>query len=291
MRALRTRKPTASLQAAERGLSVRLRHAVGLRQTFTVGDVRYRELTTERLRHALSRQGPGYKDYEVMFPGHAGGGDHAGMRIRATPDRIFADLVGPRLLPLYARAETILRPGMRALILEGGTGYAAEWVASRVAPSGAVVSLDRDQHAVQYAQKRYTTPNISFELGGLDALAGETDGAFNAAIAVAALRESDNPGAAIAELWRVTGPAGWLLIACPAAQREDTPSDAPAALAMGAQQLTDLIAAAASNPPPVPPDAHEDAPACRPGLPPTIRLLSGEREPWSIALAVKPVES
>lgn len=277
MRALRTRKPSAPLQAAERELAVRLRHAVGMKQTFSVHGVRYRELTTERLRHALSKQGPGFKDYDVTF---ASG---AAMRIRATPERIFADLVGPRLLPVYRKSERILRPGMRVLIPEGGTGYTAEWVAAQVAPSGAVVSLDRDQHAVAYAQKRYAIPNISFELGGLEALAGETDGAFNAILAVAALREMENPAAAIAELWRVLAPAGSLLIACPTGDRETLPTETTA-LSITQQSLTDLIAAAISPPP----NQQADA---RPAPAPTLQSAADEHTPWSAVIAHKPAQA
>src|SRR4029078_2618609 len=100
--------------------------------------VRYREATIEPLRHALSRKGRGFKEYDAAFPdGHA-------MRIRCTASRVFADLSTPRLAPVYERAEPLLRPGMRVLILGGGTGDAGAFIAGRVAPSGAVVSLERD---------------------------------------------------------------------------------------------------------------------------------------------------
>jgi SAM-dependent methyltransferase len=190
-----------------RGIANRLRHALGMRQILTIAGVRYREATIEPLRHALSRKGPGYKDYDAAF---AGG---ASMRIRCTPTRVYADLAPPRLAAVCERAESLLRPGMRVLLLEGGTGDAAAFIAGRVAPSGAVVSLDRDSESVEYAQKRYRLPNASYELGGIDGLTGETDGAFSAVIAVDPITETADPHPILTELWRVVAPGGWLMLA------------------------------------------------------------------------------
>jgi 2-polyprenyl-3-methyl-5-hydroxy-6-metoxy-1,4-benzoquinol methylase len=278
---VRRSRSSPSLQAAERGLGVRLRHIVGLRQTFTVAGVRYREHTTQRLRHALSRQGPGYKDYEVVFPGAMA------MQIRATPQRVFADLTGPRLLPVYQRAASILRPGMRALLLESGTGYAAEWVATRVAPSGAVVALDRDHTAIAYAQKRYVIPNVSFELGGVEALAGETDGAFNAVIAVDAIGSAEDSAAVVRELWRAVAPAGWLMIAAPAAlaSRAEVHIDDGGAVPPGGtptlhSALADAIGGARGGS-----SEPERAP-----VPPTISTLGDERDGWTAIAAFRPAE-
>jgi len=199
---------------ARRTLGNRLRHLLGLRQTFRIGGVRYRELTADSLRHALSRAGRGHKEYEAVFPGGAT------MRLHCTRDRVYADLAGPRLLDVYRKSEPLLRPGMRVLIPQGGTGYAGAWAAMRVAPSGAVVSLDADAESVEYAQRRYRLPNASFELGGIEALAGETDGAFDAVIAVEAIAPVDDEGAVAKEFWRLVRPGGWLVAAGlrPAAQ-------------------------------------------------------------------------
>lgn len=279
----RARATTPILQAAERGLPVRLRHAVGLRQTFQVEGVRYRELSTQRLRHALSRQGPGFKDYEVAFAS----GDT--LRIRATPTRHFADLTGPRLLPIFRVAESALRPGMRALIMDSGSGYTAAWVADRVAPSGAVVAVEQDRQSVDYAQRRYASPIVSFECGGLDSLAGETDAAFNAVFAVDSIRDAADPQPLLKELWRVVAPGGWLLVAIPKqgpapAPRNPTEGDPPAA----ASPLTDVLAAAlgALPAPSLEADSGEAPPPAPPPQPLMIR--SEDQDHWSIAFVHKP---
>ncbi len=203
-----------SMERARLGLGNRLRHLLGLRQTFRVGPVRYREVTSDSLRQALSRAGDGFKEFDAHFA------DGASMRLRCTRERIYADLAGPRLAPVYKVAEPFLRPGMRVLIPRGGTGYPGAWAAGRVAPSGAVVSLEADTESVEYAQHRYRLPNASFERGGLEAVAGETDGAFGAVLLVEPLAPIDDEDAMNRELWRLVRPGGWLVSAArrPAAE-------------------------------------------------------------------------
>lgn len=191
----------------------RVRRALGMRRTVRAGDVRYRERTTEPLRHALSRTGTGFKEFDVVFQ------DGQTMAICCTPRRVYADLMGPRLLWAWRRVEARLRPGMRVLMLEGGTGYAAAWIAERLGPSGAVVSLDRDREAIEYARRRYRLPNVGFEIGHVEALHGEIDGAFDAVMAVDALLHVPERPGAVAECWRVVGPGGWLYLAAPLANR------------------------------------------------------------------------
>ena len=185
-----------------------------MRQWFFVEGVRYRELTSDSMRRALSRKGAGFKEYEVLFP------DGSFMQIRASADRLFADLAGVDRFAVYSRSEQLLLPGMRVLILGGGTGYAGNWAAARVAPSGAVVSLESDPQSVEYARRRYRTPNVSFESGGIAELSGEIDGAFNAAILVLPDPRPD-PVAVVAECWRLIAPGGWLLAAAPAGAHGD----------------------------------------------------------------------
>src|SRR5689334_8792265 len=133
-------------ETGRRSLGNRLRHLLGFRQSFRIAGVRYRELSPESLRHALSRSGPGFKDYDATFA------DGTTMRVRCTRHRAFADLVAPRLLEVYQLAVRRIKPGMRILIPHGGTGYAGAWAAGRVAPSGAVVSLESDEESVTYAK-------------------------------------------------------------------------------------------------------------------------------------------
>jgi SAM-dependent methyltransferase len=170
-----------------------------------VSGVRYREVSTEPLRHALSRKGAGHKDYDVTFP------DGSAMQVRATPRRVFADLSEPRLWPALRILSGRVLPGMRVLVLGGGTGFAGAWVAERVAPSGVVVSLDGDAQSVAFANARYRAPNVSFELGGLEGTAGETDGAFSAVI-VAEPAGEGGPEGPLKELWRLVAPGGWMAL-------------------------------------------------------------------------------
>ena len=260
---------------AERRLGVRLRHAIGLRQTYDFGDVRYRELSTERLKHALSRKGRGHKDFDVTFR------NAPPLRISATPRRVFADISGPRLLGVYQRAEPILRPGMRALILSAGTGYAAEWIASRVAPSGAVVALDDDEQSISYAQRRYAIPNVSFEVGSIDALTGEIDSAFDAAMAVGAIPAGADPAHILAELWRIVTPAGWLLVACPTHSGvRDGAACIPGDELMST--LTRVVAPAHG--------ASDPAPGSPMRQTPTVSALGSERDGWAVVVALKPAD-
>jgi 2-polyprenyl-3-methyl-5-hydroxy-6-metoxy-1,4-benzoquinol methylase len=262
-----------------RGLGPRLRSLVGMRSVFVVAGVRYREITAERLRHALSKQGPGSKDYKASFPGGRS------MVISCTPVRGFADITGPRLLPVLERIEPVLRPGMRVLIVEGGTGYIAEWVAARVAPSGAVVSLDRDHQSTLYAQRRYRIANTAFEHAGVDALAGETDHAFSGVIALEALRENDEPGPFLSELWRVVAPEGWLVVACPAEPwpplrvRDPLPPKAMANDELRQAVMAALLPTAAPG--------GEAEPRPRESSPPAVSILGDGKDGWSIVAAVK----
>ncbi len=194
-----------------RGLGRRIRKVLGIRRSFDVDGVRYKEVSTEPLRFALSRRGEGFKDYDVTFRN----GNR--MQIRFTHSRVFADLVPPPNLPVCLRAERLLRPGMRVAVLPCGTGYAAAVVSGCVAPSGGVVALDPDEQSVEFARLRYPIQNISFECGGLEHLSGETDGAFDAIIAVIP-HDKLSDEAQLAELWRLTGTEGWLLVASPVPQ-------------------------------------------------------------------------
>lgn len=191
---------------------MRLRRLLGIRQKFTVNGVKYRERTTEPLRRAIAKArstGEGGKLYDVIFPGGAS------MRIVATPRRTFADISGDSILDPFRAIQAHLRPGMRLVALQSGTGAVGEWAAGIVGPAGAVVALDRDEQSILYATSRYRIPNVSYECGWIDSLEGETDGAFDAAIAVDAIAEEDDPLKTVRELWRITGETGVLILSAP----------------------------------------------------------------------------
>ncbi len=243
------------------------RWLVGLRRSVSVAGVRYREVGTEPLRHALSRHGSGHKDYDATFP------DGTTMRIRVTPRRAFADLGGPdRLGPVFGRAEAIVRPGMRVLALQSGTGRVGAWLSERVGPSGAVVALDEDEQSVRFAQRRYARGNVAYEVGGPESLAGETDGAFDAVLAAMAAAPRD--AGELSELWRVVGEGGWLFVAHPAAG-ESTLAATLSALRAAWDEETGVA-----------PAGSGDAGAGR--IHPGVCVLSGKGEAWVAAAVGKP---
>ncbi len=190
----------------------RLRALLGIRRSFRVDGFYYKETSPELLWRALSRKGSGSKEFRVTFP------DRSKMLIHCAPDRVYADAVGPLLLPVYQRAATMIRPGMRALDLSCGTGYGAAWLARQVGPSGAVVAVNPDQESIAYAQKRYAPfapQNVAFEIGDVNALHGETDGGFDAVFSLGCLHLLADDQGFLAELWRVVAPGGWMLIGVP----------------------------------------------------------------------------
>lgn len=197
-----------------------IRAILGLRQTRTIAGVRYTELTTEPLARAMSRRGSRQKAYAVVFP------SGRKMRICATPERTYADLMPSRLMPTYARIEPLIRPGQRVLACRAGTGDVAEWISHRVGPSGAVVALDDDEESVRYARSRYPLANTSHEVGFLDALAGEVEGSFDG-VALVDLPHLTLPAEEVlGEFWRLVAPRGWLML-------DSLPASTPGASAEG----------------------------------------------------------
>jgi protein-L-isoaspartate O-methyltransferase len=187
----------------------RVRSALGIRRGVQVEGVYYKELTAEPLARALAEGGTGHKDYRVTFP------DGEKRVIRCSPTAVYADLMGPvgveRLGPVMAR-EGGLKPGARVLEVDAGTGYRALWLSFAVGPSGSVVALCTDKAHAEFAARRYQRGNISFETVGAFALSGETDGSFDAVVAL----ELD-PGAPgildlVRELWRVQAGGGRMLL-------------------------------------------------------------------------------
>lgn len=181
--------------------------------------VYYKELTPERLMRALSKRGTGHKDYRVTFP------DGSKQIIRCSAQRCYADLMGFEGHYRYTRLCALLRPGSRVLEIAGppyATGYTSALLARSVGQSGAVVSLLGDAQGAQFAQKRYRLANLSIEShlapgapetgDPMDALIGETDGAFDAIICIQPrVTAARLPGLA-ADLWRVLRPGGFMII-------------------------------------------------------------------------------
>jgi len=167
-----------------------------------VDGVRYEPLTVERIERALARRGS--KDYAVTFPGGRR------MRIHCTRRRGYADLGSARGLDVLARIEDRIRPGDRLLLIPSGTGALCPRLSHLVGPSGALVALDDDRESVGYARLRYPLTNVSFEIGGIEALAGELDHAFDAVLAFDPVDDPDRAEYLAGELWRLVVPGGFL---------------------------------------------------------------------------------
>lgn len=254
----------------------RLRAVFGLRRRVVVDGVTYLDRTGEPLRRALSRKGDGRKEYDVIFT------DGSRQRIRCTLTRVYGDVAGTSLLSVYALCDSALRPGMRVLDAAAGTGYGSAWLVERVGPSGAVVALDRDRESIRFAQARYRAPNVGYEVGFIDALAGEVDGAFDAVVAVDAIKQGDDDKKTLQELWRVVAPGGWLLVASPL-RPTDVPGDGspPPARTLSAEDLTNTLRATCSAEPVEHQDDSEDR---TPEAPPEV---SRSETPTHVAVLVR----
>lgn len=205
--------------ALRRGSAARRLGAwLGVRRTMVVDGVRYRERSGESYRRAISPRGAGHKDYDVRFAS----GDH--MRIRLSPERPYADLIGPSEPPFAGPVEPYLRPGARALLIPSYTGHGAAWLAARIGRYGGVVAISSDPESVRFARRRYALPGVAFERGGIESLAGEANGAFDIVI-----DPSETEGGAhnerTDELWRVLAHGGVLVSALAPARGEPLAKD------------------------------------------------------------------
>lgn len=250
----RRRKRTLQTSALERTLErimrrmTRLARSLGLtRRKIDAQGVVYRERSGLPLRRALSPTGPGVKEYDVRFaPGSAvRGAQHPSresMRIRYTHRRIYADLGHDPRVRLVQILRQRVRPGQRVLELGCGTGASSAMLAVLVGPSGGVVAINRDGESIRFARQRYRWDHLGFELGWLETLGGELDGAFDAAVAIDLFRDApDEPSKsrAISSLWRVVREGGTLLVACSDRNRLDDVTDRFSALGAVEMQVLD----------------------------------------------------
>ena len=163
---------------------------VGSGRVRVIDGVRYKERRPGTLPGVFNHAEPGVREYEVRFPG--ADARARPMRIRATPSRIYDDITPDPRRTLVRSLDTAVRPGDRVLELGCGTGAASYHLAYLVGPSGGVVALDRDGESVRFARQRYIAPQLGYELGWMETLSGELDGAFDAVVAVDPLRDASN---------------------------------------------------------------------------------------------------
>ena len=200
------RKAASKLRRSRRIRSSiqRIRRRLGLPQVIVIQGVRYTERDLVPLHQAMSPRGSGIKEFVVRFP--AGQGR---MRIRCTRERIFADLFTDPRLPACEHALARLRPGMRVLEIGCGTGSGSARIAQAVGPSGGVVALNKDRESIRFARRRYRFDHLAFEIGSIETLGGELDGAFDAAFAH---YDESLTVENLAEIWRCVAPGGWMLL-------------------------------------------------------------------------------
>lgn len=184
-----------------------LRSLLGLRRRLSLEDTTYIERSPDPLQKALAEQRS--KVFDVHFKGSPP------MRIRVAHDRPYPDLTGHQAFLPYTILGRVIRPGTRVLDMRCRCGYGASLIAQLVGPSGGVVALDTDHEFIRYARRRYPSDQLGFENGGIEALSGELDGAFEAVVYTIADYEELHqlPDAkTIRELWRVTAPSGSLVL-------------------------------------------------------------------------------
>jgi SAM-dependent methyltransferase len=112
---------------------------------------------------------------------------------------------------IYAYAARYVR-GLRVLDAGCGTGYGSHLLARHGARS--VIGIDLDARNVAFARKRYTLPNLAFEVQDLERLAFD-DASFGFVIASNALEHLHDPDAFLEPLGRLLAPDGQALIAVP----------------------------------------------------------------------------
>lgn len=181
-----------------------MRHLIGLRQKWRVGNAEFSELETLPLSTALyGRQPRGYKDYRVRFDdGHE-------MTVRQTREQSFGDIRGRTELFHYERIQERIKPGLKVLDAACGTGYPAEWLSSLGAQ---VTGLDLSDVAVEYATHRY--PQLKITKGSVLELPFD-DEQFDACTSVETIEHVPDAHLMVKEMHRVLKPGGWWYVTTP----------------------------------------------------------------------------
>lgn len=126
---------------------------------------------------------------------------------------IYEEFFVPALFQEWAarvadRAQ--LAPGQRVLDVACGTGVLACEAARRVAPSGKVTGLDRNDGMLAVARRK--APDVEWHSGGAEALPF-ADGTFDAVLSQFGLMFFDDRVKALQEMRRVLRPGGRLAVA------------------------------------------------------------------------------
>ncbi|MBL4697337.1 MAG: methyltransferase domain-containing protein [Phycisphaerales bacterium] len=228
----------------------RFSRSVGVtRRRIEIQGVVYRELNNTSLRRALSVTGSGLKEYHVRFPvlGSSMASPQYPMResmdIRYTRTRMFGDLGHEPRVGFLEQVKKHIKPGDRVLELGCGTGSASGQLAELVGPSGGVVAINRDGESIRYARQRHRHNHLAFELGWLETLEGELDGAFSCVIVVDLFRDApDAPSKsrAIADIWRLVQESGMVALVCSDRNQLSEMSDRLEALGVESLKVLDV---------------------------------------------------
>jgi SAM-dependent methyltransferase len=103
--------------------------------------------------------------------------------------------------------EAGLTPGMRVLDLGSGSGNVARLAAELVGPGGAVVGIERDPAAVEFARRRTDAAGVEFRVGDVRTLDG-VEGGFDAVVGRLVLMYLPDPAAALRRAAALVRPGG-----------------------------------------------------------------------------------
>src|SRR5215472_2224709 len=104
-----------------------------------------------------------------------------------------------------------LAPGMRVLDLGSGAGNVARLAAELVGPTGAVVGIEKDAEAVEFARRHTNAPNVEFRVADAQTLSGIEDG-FDAVTGRLILLHLPDPVAALREAAARVRPGGLVIM-------------------------------------------------------------------------------
>jgi len=104
-----------------------------------------------------------------------------------------------------------LAPGMRVLDLGSGAGNVARLAAELVGPDGAVVGVEKDPEAVEFARRHTDAPNVEFRVADAQTLYG-IEGGFDAVTGRLILLHLPDPVGALREAAARVRPGGLVIM-------------------------------------------------------------------------------
>jgi SAM-dependent methyltransferase len=130
------------------------------------------------------------------------------------PERIVPDATEPGIVALHLkRYEFAARWCAGAIVLDAGCGVG--YGTAHLARSAAnVVGVDISEETIEYAQERYRTADVDFEVMDLAALQ-LPDRSFDVVVAFEVIEHVPEPERVLAELARVLRDDGTLLVSTP----------------------------------------------------------------------------